>query len=86
MARPEFGKREARPLDRESSRALKVHADYVRKAAPRRSRGARGPTVAERTAVWLSYYTLVFIAIVTFAPGTAVAAIRTASDCAATLL
>ena len=86
MAQPGFGKRDAKPIELTTDKAIKVHADYVRKAAPPGRKPIKRPPLAERIAVWLSYYTLVFVTIATHAPDAAAAAIRGLNQLAANLV
>ena len=90
MARPGFGKRNVKQIELNRKSALKVHADYVKKApstrqGPGKHQGKR-PSLGERIIVWLSYYTMVFAAVVMHAPDTAVAAVRNIGDIAAQVM
>ncbi len=76
MAHPAFGKRTVKPIELGRDKAIKVHADYVRKGSPPRRKRRKRPPLAERIVTWLSYYTLVFVTIASQAPDVAVAAIR----------
>ncbi|MAZ18454.1 MAG: hypothetical protein CL535_19270 [Ahrensia sp.] len=86
MAHPGFGKRNAKRIDLTTDKAIRVHSDYVRKASPPGRKPKKRPALAERIVTWLSYYTLVFVTIATYAPDAAASAICGLNQLAANLV
>lgn len=87
MTRPAFGQREAKKLVYIQTSALKEHADYVRGDAPRKkTRRRRDGSLIDRMLAWLSYFTLVFAAMVTLMPDNAAAAVFTVHQIVTTAL
>ena len=86
MAQPGFGKRDAKPIELTTDKAIKVHADYVRKASPPGRKPKKRPALAERIVTWLSFYTLVFVTIAALAPDAAISVIRGLNQLAAGLV
>lgn len=78
MTRPAFGQREAKKLVYIQTSALKEHADYVRGGTSgKKPRKRRDGSLLDRMLAWLSYFTLVFAAMVTLMPDNAAAAVFT---------
>ncbi len=87
MTRPAFGQREAKKLVHTQTTALKDHAEYLRNAAPRKNtRKRRDGSLLDRMLAWLSYFTLVFAAMVTLVPDNAAAAVVTVHTIVTTTL
>jgi len=85
MAHPGFGKRNVKKIELTTDKAIKVHADYMKKASPPGRKPRKRPPLAERIVTWLSYYTLVFVTIAIHAPDAAATAIRGLNQLAASL-
>ncbi|GAB4352502.1 MAG: hypothetical protein Kow0026_10070 [Oricola sp.] len=77
MTRPAFGQREAKALDDAPQSTLKDHARYVRGSTPGKKPRRRDGSVIDRVLAWLSYFTLVFTAVVALTPDSAAGAVVT---------
>jgi len=87
MTRPTFGQREATKLAHPQTIALKAHADYVRAGSPHKEAGKkRDGSLVDRMLAWISYFTLVFTAMVTLTPDGAAAAVVTVHDIVTTTI
>jgi hypothetical protein len=72
MHRPSFGQREVKEFTPRQTRPIKAHHAYTQNNKP--------VPMLDRVMIWFSYFVMVFAAIITFQPDTAVAAVLTASD------
>ena len=90
MARSGSGSRAVKRIEPNRKSALKVQADYIKNARSTRQgqekRQGKRPPLGERIIVWLSYYTMVFAAIVMHTPDAAAAALRHIGDLAAQVM
>jgi hypothetical protein len=87
MTRSTFGQREAKRLAHTQATALKAHAEYVQGGAPRHKHDKRRDgSLIDRMLAWLSYFTLVFAAVITLTPDSAAAAALTIHSIVATAL
>jgi len=87
MTRSTFGQREAKRLAHTQATALKEHAEYTRGGASRDKPGKRRDgSLIDRMLAWLSYFTLVFAAMVTLTPDSAAAAVLTVHTIVTTAL